>query len=104
MIAIQYIVCAIFLLKIVWNMGIPFSLARKPIKDETGETSGISLAPFVEFFLLVVLLMLSFFSKGDSLLDNTIKVGLGGGALIVISYLIMALGGVFLGWLRSKGK
>jgi hypothetical protein len=59
------VVVALFCLKILWNLAVPYVLAGLPIREDTGRTQRISLMPYLELVLLVVAIIVSW-TIGDS--------------------------------------
>ncbi len=97
-------VLGILALKVIWNFGVPYALMRKPIDPKTGKRGGISLSLEVEVFLLILAVGLSWFSKGDSLINRPLAVlGYGGGAILA-SYLHFFVGGMISSWLVTRKR
>lgn len=91
-------VLAIFLLKLVWNVWVPYVAERRlrRWKDQGGEApAAISMAPLVEIFLWVLLVIFSLFIGEDSGLPNTAGVLIYGFLAIVVSYVFAAIVGSF---------
>lgn len=99
---VLYGVVALFLLKIVWNILTPYVLGRRLYLTEKDETSRISMAPFVEVFLLVSAILLSSFTTGASWLYSPKNIALAGVSLIALSYIHFVIAGVAIGWLVSR--
>jgi len=102
--AIMFIVAVLFGLKIAWNIFTPVVLARRSLSATTDKPTGISMAPFVEVVLLLVLILLSAFSGGSAWFHRPMQVALWGAMAIVGSYVLFAVLGVFLGWLVAEIK
>lgn len=97
-----WLVLGILALKVIWNFGVPYALIRKPIDPKTGKRGGISLSLEVELFLLIIAVGLSWFSKGDSLVDRPLAVLIFGGGAILVSYLHFFVGGMICNWLVTR--
>jgi hypothetical protein len=86
----------LFGLKIIWNLSLPYVLAARRTSQ------GISLMPFVEVVLLGVGVVIGL---GQTRWPAQ-QIGLYGGALIVVSYIHLAVMGAVMGALfrrlRSK--
>ena len=76
-----YIVFAMFTLKIIWNVLIPFEFWRRHLMNDPDQ-SGISLCPF-EIFLIPVILTISAHSEDTVWFHGTGKV-----AALVITMLV----------------
>lgn len=87
------VVVTIFLLKLVWNVLVPYVAERRlrRWKDQGGEApAAISMAPLIEIFLWVLLVIFSLFIE-DSRLPNTAGVLIYGFFAIVVSYMFAAI-------------
>jgi hypothetical protein len=104
MTAILFILAGLFLLKLVWNILTPFVLARRSLVATSGKPAGISMAPFVEIGLWLLLLLISFLSGGSDWLHSPKKVAVWGIATIIGSYVAFAVLGSLLGWLVAHLK
>jgi hypothetical protein len=91
------IVGALFLLKLVANALAPVSLFRRPLGPK-GEEPGVSLMPYVEVMLLVLLLGLA--SVGWAPIGAITTVS-GGVVAILTSYLLMFIVAVVLASLNQ---
>jgi len=91
----------LFGVKIIWNIGVPFELARFAFR---GNTSSISMLPFVEIFLLLVLVLLSAFSSGSAWFNRPMQVALWGSVAIVGSYVLFFILRRPLIWLALQLK
>jgi hypothetical protein len=97
-----WIVFGISLLKVIWNFGVPYALLWKPIDTKTGKRGGISLFLEIEIFFLILAIGLSWFSRGDSWINNPLTVlGFGGGGILV-SYLHFFVGGMITNWVVTR--
>jgi hypothetical protein len=92
---------AIFCLKIVWNLGVPYELLRRRLKADTGAVQGISLAPALETAVLILIVVLSAVSTGDSWIETTSNVVTWGLILVAGSYLHLLLASFLVGWILS---
>ena len=81
------LVGCLFLLKLVTNALAPISLARRPLGPK-GEEPGVSLMPYVEVLLLVVLVVLSVLGLAPYGFLTTLMVGI---AAIAASYVLMVI-------------
>ena len=101
---IMCMVAVLFGLKIIWNIFTPVVLARRSLLATTDKPTGISMAPFVEVVLLVVLILLSALSNGSAWFNHPLQVALWGGVIIVGSYVLFVVFGIGLGWLVAQIK
>ena len=101
---IMSMVAVLFGLKIIWNIFTPVILARRLLLATADKPTGISMAPFVEVVLLVVLILLSTFSNGSAWFYHPLQVALWGGVIIVGSYILFVALGIGLGWFVAKIK
>lgn len=99
-----WLVLGILALKVIWNFGVPYALIWKPIDPKTGKRGGISLSLEIEFFLLILAVGLSWFSKGDSLVNRPLTVLFYGGGAILVSYLHFFVGGMICSWLVNRKR
>lgn len=104
MTAVLFIVAGLFFLKIAWNVLTPFVLARRSLVATSGKPAGISMAPFVEVGLWLLLMLISFFSGGSDWLHSPKKVAVWGIATIIGSYVAFAVLGFVLGWFVAHLK
>jgi hypothetical protein len=81
------VVACLFFLKLLSNVLVPISLARRPIGPK-GEEPGVSLMPYIEVLLLLVLVALSALGLGPYGSLTTVVVGIGA---IVGSYALMVI-------------
>lgn len=102
--AIMYIVGALFGLKIVWNIFTPIVLARRSLAEATGQKSGISMAPFVEVILLILLIILSALSDRSAWFHHPKQVALWGLVVVIGSYVCFVVLGICLGWVVAQIK
>jgi hypothetical protein len=103
MTVIEVIVGGLFGLKIVWNVLTPFALALRALKT-SGKAKGISMVPFVEIGLLLLLFLLSAITNGTGLLHEPKMAALWGACAVVGSYVLFAVLGMIFGWLVSMLK
>jgi hypothetical protein len=97
---ISIVVAALFAIKILWNLAVPYSLFL-----ERNSEHGISLMPGVEVLLLAALGILSCFDGGSLWSWTTGETLLIGSAIIAAAYAHMYVAGILLGgtvWLLSK--
>lgn len=92
------LVGAMFLLKLVANTMAPVSLFRRPLGPK-GEEPGVSLMPYVEVILLILLVGLA--SAGWAPV-GAFTTALGGGAAILASYVVMLAVAAVLARLRHR--
>jgi hypothetical protein len=99
---IAFIVTGLFLMKILWNVTIPYVLAVRSLRARDGESRGISLLPFVEIALLGIAAGLSVIDHGSPWswsLGTTLLVG---GSIAVASYVHLVVAGAVAGWVVKK--
>ena len=101
MIIVVYILLALLALKCLYNLTIPYTLLGKMSKDDK---SGISFMPYLDAFLLVMLIAFSCFAGGNLLVSNPKKVTLYGIGAVAASYLHLVLVMIVGGWLLSRKK
>ena len=94
-----YVLLTLLALKCLYNLTIPYTLLWKMSKDDKG---GISFMPYVDAFLLVMAIALSFFSGGHSFVSDPKKVTLYGFSAVVASYVHLVLVMIVGGWLVSR--
>jgi len=99
---VVWILLGLLSLKVIWNFGVPYALMRKPIDPKTGRIGGISLALWIEFMLLLLAVVQSWLSKGDSMINRPLIVLSIGGAAILASYIHFFIGGLIAGWVLSQ--
>lgn len=96
------VVVALFLLKIIWNLTIPYALAIRLWRNRNADTVSTSLMSFIEVVLLGIVTVLSLFDI-DSFESWTVgKTLLVGGGIIAASYAHFFIAGFVLGWIGSK--
>ena len=98
---VVYILLALLALKCLYNLTIPYTLLGKMSRDDKG---GISFMPYVDAFLLVMGIALSFFAGGNSFVSDPKKVTLYGLGAVAASYLHLVLVMIVGGWLLSRKK
>jgi Kef-type K+ transport system membrane component KefB len=101
---LQLIVLGLFLLKILWNVLTPFVLARRLYLTTSEQPASISMAPFVEIALWLLLLLTSFFSDDSNWLNSPNNIALWGICTIIGSYIVFAILGFLLGWFVRQLK
>lgn len=104
MTALLSIVAGLFFLKILWNILTPFVLARRSLISTSGKPASISMAPFVEVGLWLLLIFLAFLSDGSDWLHSPRKVAIWGMATIIGSYVVFASVGFVAGWFVAHVK
>ena len=87
---ILWILFAVFLLKCIDNAIIPFRIF---IPKLYGDSDGVSLLPFVEVILLIVMLIVSYLAGSDGLFSFS-RLLLSGICMIVGSYML-CIGNVY---------
>lgn len=102
--ALLLIFTVLFFLKLAWNILTPFVLARRSIVADSGKPAGISMFPFVEVGLWLLLILFSFFSCGSDWLHSPKKVAVWGLATIICSYVLFVVFGFTLGWFVARYK
>lgn len=94
-----YLIVFLFLLKLLWNILVPYIAEREYIKwMRIGgiKPSNISLAPIIEILLLIILCPFYYFSNKLIYNRSTFEIFIIGLLLIVASYLIAILVGRIL--------
>jgi len=94
----------LFGVKIVWNITLTAALAWKEFRPTPYNRSGISIMPYVEFALLVVLVLLSAISSGSAWFNHPMQVASWGSMAIVGSYILSVVLGLPFGLLLSLIK
>lgn len=103
--AIMCIVAVLLGLKIVWNILTPFELFRRALSSSPdAKPSGISMAPFVEIILLLVLIIFSALSSGSAWYNRPLKIALWGIVAIVSSYILLVILTYVLAWFATQFK
>lgn len=97
-----WLVVGIFLLKVVWNLGLPYELLRRRLQKRRGAEGGISIFPALEIVSLALAVLLSSLSTGESWLSQPGNVFWWGLALIVSSYLHLIVATFLTGYLVVK--
>jgi hypothetical protein len=96
------VVSVLFLLKIFWNLTVPYVLAARSFDTDDERAGGISLMPIVELVLLGIIILLACIGGG---LFRTWGIGttaLIGATIVVASYGHLVVAGVIAGWLAKK--
>lgn len=102
MIYIAFLVTGLFLLKIFWNVTVPYMLAVRSFRTKDGESRGISLLPFVELALLGISAGLSLTEHGSPWSWSIGTTLLVGGAITVASYAHLIVAGAVAAWVVKK--
>jgi|LakMenE18May11ns_1017448.scaffolds.fasta_scaffold9834933_2 ACR3 family arsenite efflux pump ArsB len=74
-------------LKVIWNFGVPYALLRLPINDQSGKKSGISPMLEIEIIIMILAIILSWLSDGESFVNKPNQILLYGVPAILLSYL-----------------
>lgn len=80
----------LFLVKLVWNIWLPFSLERKLKLWQSGmgrKPKSISMLIYIELTLLVLAIATAHFTDQDTLFGNPFEIGTYGVLAIIFSYL-----------------
>ena len=96
-----YLVTTLFVLKVLWNLTLPYVLAWRRYRGPGRANSGISLIPYLEIVLLIIATCVAALSHGPGWLHRPGRVAIWGGAVILLSYVHLAVAGVAAGWLVS---
>lgn len=97
-----WVFTSLFLLKIVWNISKPLSLALELLRSGKDKTNGVTFMPFVEFWLLVIVVSISVLKPGLYWFQEPLVVAFLGGVIIIGSYLFFIIFGFSRGWLIAK--
>jgi len=81
-----WITLILLFLKVFWNLTLPFRLLGELRRNPNKKTKGISVSPEVEFALLIISIVISALSNGDSWINSSKLIGIYGGGAIVFSY------------------
>lgn len=95
---IYWIVAALFVLKLVWNVWAPISLARRHVA-RGGEKTGISFMFVIDILLGSVCIGLSFVGQGTLTPGETVLACVVG---LVSSLVLMFAAGAVAGWWASR--
>lgn len=95
---IVYILFILLVVKCVFNLTLPYALLRKK------EGESISFMPYIELFLLVLVIAVSSAENSDSWTSQPKVVGFVAVALVVGSYLHFVLVMLVGGWFLSRKK
>jgi hypothetical protein len=93
---------ALFLMKILWNITVPYTLAVRAFRARGDESRRISLMPFVELALLGIAAGLSLLGSGSAWSWGIGMTVLLGGAIAVASYVHLVVAGAIAGWVVRK--
>ena len=91
---IFYIAAGLFVLKLIWNVGVPVDMFLRRGQMKNG--SGVSLMPSIEVALMITLFICSFFIDGNTFHYRPIGVLLMGSGSIALSYILMLVIGRIL--------
>lgn len=84
---IVWILFSTLALKVIWNFGVPYALMRLPINPKNGEKGGVAPMLEIEIILLVLAVIFSWFSEGNSFVNKPIFIFGYGFAAMSASYL-----------------
>ncbi len=85
--SIYLILGAIFVLKIIFNLGVPYHLIKLRNEQENAESSGVSVMLGLELGLLALLITVAYFIEDEFILFTPQGALLYGGGVILFSYL-----------------
>jgi len=91
----------LFCCKIAWNLGIPYVLAVRTLRQCDQTSKGISMIPGVELTLLVLLVVLALVGAAPWP-HGALRVAALGGLIIAGSYLHLVLAGAAVGAIVSS--
>lgn len=96
-----WICTTLFGLKLLWNLYLPYSLARDPLPPG----QGISLMPYLEGGLLIVGLVLAVV-RGEPIVGASVwQLALIGAVAVAATYLHLVVVATVVGWLtRSRSR
>jgi len=98
-----YILAGLFVVKLIWNMGVPIDIFIRTRRGQIKPGSGVSLMLPVEVALLVMLFICSFFLKHDSFFYQPVGVLIIGGGGIIFSYVWIFLMLIILRRKKNEG-
>jgi hypothetical protein len=101
---IIWILLALLSLKVIWNFCVPYMLLQSSIDPKTGKSRGISLSLGIEASLLIFSLILSWFSNGNSFVNQPLFVLAYGGGAILASYMHFFVAGMIGGWFVTRSR
>ncbi len=97
---VVWIILSFLLLKVIWNLGVPYQLLVRLKNYNEGDIKpGISLSLEVEIILLLFVMFFSWLSNGDSLINKPLHVLAYAGGLVLFSYAHFFIVGMVGGWL-----
>jgi hypothetical protein len=99
---VTLIVVALFIMKLLWNLTVPYVLAVRLWRTKTVDKVSTSFMTFIELTLLGIIAILSLFDNGSPLswtIGTTLLVG---GGLIAGSYVHFVVAGFLVSWIGSK--
>ena|SRR5882724_10625104 len=99
---ILVVTMAILLLKIVWNLSIPYILFIRSINNRAMNRGGISLMPLVDITLIVIIITLSFIAQNSSWPWSAGCIAFGCGISTMGSYLHLVVAGAIMGCVARK--
>jgi len=99
-----WVFTGLFTLKVLWNILTPCALAWELFKRGGNKTRSMTMMPFVEIALLLMMILLSALSDGTAWFNHPTQVAVWGGVIIVGSYVLFVVLGVALGWLVAQIK
>jgi hypothetical protein len=99
-----YFFALIFLLKTIWNIGVPYDLFMRHTRANGQHVSDVSMMPQIEISTFVISLGLSFFSKGLIWSIRPTLVAILGICIIVFTYIHLFAVGFLANRIISKMK
>jgi hypothetical protein len=96
-----FILLEIFSLKILWNLIVPHELAWRGYKSDKNKSSGLSLMPYLEIGLLLLVVLISAIAGKSDKLFNPKGLAVWGCVAIVVSYVHLVIAGMIVGWIVS---
>ena len=92
---IFHVIAGLFVLKLIWNVGVPIDIFLRSRKGKFKKESGVSLMP-VEVLLLIILFVCSFYLNDDNFYCRPLGVLLIGIVSVAFSYILMLVIGKVL--------
>jgi hypothetical protein len=95
-----FVLAGLFCLKILWNLTVPYMIARRSFRSEGSKPKGVTLMPIVEVVLLGASVALAVPMRADWPLSP--RGVLSWGALILVgSYIHLFVVGSIAGWIAQ---
>jgi hypothetical protein len=98
---LMYLGIALLALKAIWNLSVPYRLAQRPYRDETGATDPISFEIGLDVLLLCLTLITVPFSTADYLFCSKFCMAVICVALPVGSIVHFLIVGFICGWVKA---